>query len=97
MNTDQWDWINFLNRAIKGEVMRMSAEKARQLALRWDWCAVGQLCSELPRYPGGMPKDTEIVRLGRDFAKCITEYRWHSALERFWEIKRRTDELTILP
>lgn len=88
-----WNWLTFLNRAVKKEPSQRQSERAMNRASGWPTCACGQLCKKLPRSETGLPTDELLRDYGTSFTMHIGRQNWQAALDEFKEIEARTAEL----
>jgi hypothetical protein len=88
-----YDWNDFLDRAIRGEVKGWESVKSSDLSERWVTCACGNLCDRIPRREDGAPEDFLLRKLGCEFANDITWSRWEIAKERLIDIELRSSEI----
>lgn len=56
----------------------------------WVTCACGNLCSIIPRYSTGRPKDKELELLGNDFADAVEGNHFNLALSILDKIEARS-------
>jgi hypothetical protein len=88
-----WNWLTFLNRAVKKEPSEDDYYTALELVKKWPACACGQLCRKLPKNDFGSPLDFRLKRSGLDFSGYVERKNWKMALFTFHAIEARTAEL----
>lgn len=92
-----WNWLTFLNRAVKKEPSLRESFYVRPLAAKWPTCACGQLCKKLNRLEDGTPPDFILRDKGIEFYDYICDANWTEALNTFHAIEARTAELLSNP
>lgn len=88
-----FDWNDFLERAINGTISMGDQEYAECLANNWITCACGNLCKSIPRYKNGEPKDFILNILGSKFYTAISHKNYDEAKEILKRIEERSIEL----
>jgi hypothetical protein len=86
----KFDWYDFLNRAIKGNITESEIADAQDDARSWITCACGNQCSILPRTEDGEPCDDFLAELGGDFSYEIDDCKWKDALKILKKIEKRS-------
>lgn len=61
----------------------------------WTTCAVGNMCSILPRREGGSPIDDELYRLGHNFHEAVKERDAATAMSILNQIEKRSKRLIL--
>lgn len=85
-----FNWLTFLEAAVKQEPSEEESLDAIHLAGNWPTCACGELCKALPRLHCGSPTDAVLIELGNNFIEHVARYNWPLALETFHQIEART-------
>ncbi len=86
-----FNWRTALKKAIsrKQKTSPSLTEKAKS----WVTCACGNVCSVIPRYDGGSPKDNRLNNLGCTFYDDVNEGDFKAALVTLDKIEKRSGEL----
>lgn len=92
-NEAPFDWNEFLERAIKGDISHSEHLKAIKLANSWVTCACGNQCSSVPRFEGGRPFDMRLGLMGIEFMTSVEFGYWRNAKEILERIEERSVEL----
>jgi hypothetical protein len=86
----KFNWYDFLNRAIKGNITESEVADAQDDANNWVTCACGNQCSIIPRDEDGEPWDNTLSDLGSDFSYEIDDCKWKDALKILNKIEKRS-------
>lgn len=89
----EFNWITFLERAIKKQPSKREHDRIKLKSENWPTCACGQLCKSLPRENDGEPIDIELSDLGLRFSHDVKWGSWSKALRIFHRIENRTAKL----
>lgn len=88
-----FDWNNFLDRAIAGDITHDEWFNATKLSENWITCACGNQCDIIPRNSSGEPNDSILFVYGVQFNSLISNYRYSKAKEVLAAIEQRSAEL----
>ncbi|WP_114752340.1 hypothetical protein [Pleomorphovibrio marinus] len=88
-----FDWNEFLERAIRGEVSKRECVVATNIAGDWVTCACGNQCSIIPRDVFGCPLDPLLDVQGKVFLTLIGLEKWEKAKETLLKIEKRSEEI----
>lgn len=88
-----YDWNDFLDRAIRGEVSKSESEEAKELAEGWPTCACGSQCDRILRDRLGLPKDRELRILGFSFCGSMVTGSYRRAKDTLERIEFRSSEI----
>lgn len=90
MTPKPFNWLEFLEGAVKQEPGWDERIKVSDLAADWPTCACSELCASIPRNLSGSPKDPILLGLGVGFCESINLRFWKKALATFRAIEART-------
>jgi hypothetical protein len=88
-----FDWNEFLDRAIMGEISKDEYNNARYLSDNWVTCACGNQCDIIPRDRFSRPKDPNLKKLGIIFNYEIICESYGAAKETLSLIEARSAKL----
>lgn len=92
-NIYPFDWNDFLDRAIDGDITEYEKNKAKILSDNWVTCACGNQCEAIPRYTDGSPMDFLLKSFGDDFGILIWSSEFKQAKRTLGEIEKRSAKI----
>ena len=96
-NPDKWNWYHYLA-ASKATKYRFHGDAVKK-SNSWVTCAVGQLCSAIPKsknHFGNAPDDEKLANLGMEFMYKIRQREYHNAKLVLDKIERRTVQVLYI-